>query len=203
MTAASWHDRPPMSLIEAEIPRYGVGLYVGGMEAAGDLALLAEHGITTVVNCAVNLDVNYATEAFPGGRPDAIYGIGAVRYYKLGLIDGPGNPETMVLAGFYLLRGAFEQELPDKRTYPRRARGNVLVNCRGGRSRSVALVALFLHVEMPGRYPTLESALAHVRTRRDLQPDEWFETPKPTLVEAARRAARWIALVEADTKATA
>ena len=203
MTAAPWHDRPPMSLIEAVIPRYGVGLYVGGMEAAGDLALLAGHGMTTVVNCAVNLDVNYATEAFPDGRPDAIYGIGAVRYYKLGLIDGPGNPETMVLAGFYLLRGAFEQELPDKRTYPRRARGNVLVNCRGGRSRSVALVALFLHVEMPERYPTLESALAHVRTRRDLQPDEWFETPKPTLVEAARRAARWIALVEADTKATA
>ena len=137
------------------------------------------------------------------GAPDAIYGIGAVRYYKLGLIDGPGNPETMVLAGFYLLRGAFEQELPDKHTYPRRERGNVLVNCRGGRSRSVALVALFLHVEMPERYPTLESALAHVRTQRDLQPDEWFETPKPTLVEAARRAARWIALVEADTKATA
>ena len=34
MTAAPWHDRPPMSLIEAVIPRYGVGLYVGGMEAA-------------------------------------------------------------------------------------------------------------------------------------------------------------------------
>ena len=90
------------------------------------------------------------------GRADAIYGIGAVRYYKLGLIDGPGNPETMMLAGFYLLRGAFEQELPDKHTYPRRERGNVLVNCRGGRSRSVALVALFLHVEMPERYPTLD-----------------------------------------------
>ena len=72
-----------------------------------------------------------------------------MRYYKLGLIDGPGNPETMMLAGFYLLRGAFEQQLPEKATYPRRARGNVLVNCRGGRSRSVALVALFLAVEMP------------------------------------------------------
>jgi hypothetical protein len=204
MSAAPRHERPLLSLIEPTIPRYGVGLYIGGMEAAGDLGMLAANGITTVVNCAVNLDVNYATEAFPeGSPPDAIYGIGAVRYYKLGLIDGPGNPETMVLAGFYLLRGAFEQELPDRRTYPRRERGNVLVNCRGGRSRSVALVALFLHVEMPDRYPTLEHALAHVRARRDLRPDEWFETPKPMLVAAAHRAAGWIALIDADARATA
>ena len=72
-----------------------------------------------------------------------------------------------MLAGFYLLRGAFEQRLPEKHTYPRRERGHMLVNCRGGRSRSVALVALFLHVEMPERYPTLDDALAHVRARRD------------------------------------
>jgi hypothetical protein len=204
MTGAPRHERPHLSLIEPVIPRYGVGLYVGGMEAAGDLALLARHGITTVVNCAVNLDVNYATEPFPDAAAEAaLYGIGAVRYYKLGLIDGPGNPETMVLAGFYLLRGAFEQELPEKATYPRRERGNVLVNCRGGRSRSVALVALFLHVEMPDRYPTLDAALAQVRERRDLRPDEWFETPKPMLVEAARRAARWIALIDAEARAPA
>ena len=77
----------------------------------------------------------------------------------------------------------------------------MLVNCRGGRSRSVALVG-FLHVEMPERYPTLESALAHVRTQRDLQPDEWFETPKPTSSGGASsrsldRTGR------ADTRATA
>ena len=204
MSRAPRHDRPHLRLIEPVIPRYGVGLYVGGMEAAGDLGSLAAHGISTVVNCAVNLDVNYATEAFPDGAPaDAIYGIGAVRYYKLGLIDGPGNPETMVLAGFYLLRGAFEQELPDRPTYPRRERGNVLVNCRGGRSRSVALVALFLHVEMPDVYPTLDAAIAHVRSKRDLQPEEWFETPKPMLVEAARRALTWITLIDAEARATA
>ena len=47
------------------------------MEGAGDLGLLAAHGITTVVNCAVNLDLNYATAPFPEA-PDAyaIYGIG-------------------------------------------------------------------------------------------------------------------------------
>ena len=139
--AAPRHDRPLLSLIEPVVPRYGVGIYVSGMEGAGDLPLLAGHEITTVMNCAVNLDLNYATEPFPDHElQHPLYGIGAVRYYKLGLIDGPGNPETMMLAGFYLLRGAFEQQLPEKATYPRRVRGNVLVNCRGGRSRSVALV---------------------------------------------------------------
>jgi hypothetical protein len=42
-----------------------------------------------------------------------------------------------------------------------------------------------------------------VRARRALEPDEWFETPKPMLVEAARRAAGWIALIDAEARATA
>jgi hypothetical protein len=191
------YDRPPLSVIEERIPRYGVDIYVGGMEAAGDLDLLATRGITTVVNCAVNLDLNYATAPFPDAADqNGIYGVGAVRYYKLGLVDGHGNPETMMLAGFFMLRVALAQELPDKQSYPRRERGNVLVNCRAGRSRSVALVALFLHVEMPEKFPTLDVALNHVRQKRDLRLDEWFETPKPVLVDAARRAREWIALIE-------
>ncbi|MEO5325390.1 dual specificity protein phosphatase [Mesorhizobium sp. CC13] len=191
------HERPALSLIERDIAGYGVDIYVGGMEGAGDLAALAQRNITTVVNCAVNLDFNYATERFDEGEgADAIYGVGAVRYYKLGLIDGHGNPETMMLSGFYLLRGAFSQELPDKRTYRRREKGNVLVNCRGGRSRSVTLVALFLHVEMPEKFPTLDAALDHVRTQRELRRDEWFEAPKPMLIEAARKARRWIAMID-------
>lgn len=191
------YERPTISLIEQHLPRYGVDIYIGGMEGAGDLDLLREKSITTVVNCAVNLDFNYATEPFNEGEPsDVIYGVGAVRYYKLGLIDGHGNPETMLLSGFYLLRGAFTQELPDRGTYRRRERGNVLVNCRGGRSRSVTLVALFLHVEMPDRFPTLDDALHHVRVKRELRPDEWFETPKPMLIAAARKAREWIAMID-------
>ncbi len=119
-----------------------------------------------------------------------------MRYYKLGLVDGEGNPETMMLASFYLLRGAFSQKLPERPSYPRRDQGNVLVNCRAGRSRSVALVSLFLHVEMPEKFPTLDIAIDHVRSRRELRQDEWFETPKPMLVEAARRARDWIARIE-------
>jgi hypothetical protein len=197
MNASPRYDRPNLSLIEPDLPGYGVDLFIGGMEGAGDLVGLRERNITTVVNCAVNLDFNYAVSPFPEeANPDAIYGIGAVRYYKLGLIDGDGNPETMMLAGFYMLRGALSQKLPERPTYPRREKGNVLVNCRGGRSRSVALVALFLHIEARAKYPTLDSALDHVRARRELRPDEWFETPKPMLVDAARRAAEWIALID-------
>jgi hypothetical protein len=195
------YERPPLSLIESGLPRHGVDLYVGGALAAGDPALLAAHGITTVINCAVNLDINYATIA-----PEAeglLHGQTPIRYYKLGLVDGEGNPATMMLAGFYILRGALEQKLPEKASYQWQARGNVLINCRAGRSRSVILAALFLHVEMPDRFPTLETALDHVRTRRELQPDEWFETPKPVLVAAARRAAEWIAMIDGGQPAAA
>lgn len=197
MNVSPRYDRPNISLIEPNLPGYGVDLFIGGMEGAGDLAELRERNITTVVNCAVNLDFNYAVSPFPQeANPDAIYGIGAVRYYKLGLIDGDGNPETMMLAGFYMLRGALSQKLPERPTYPRREKGNLLVNCRGGRSRSVSLVALFLHIEARAKYPTFDSALDHVRTMRELRQDEWFETPKPMLVDAARRAAEWITLID-------
>lgn len=197
MNVSPRYDRPNISLIEPNLPGYGVDLFIGGMEGAGNLAELRERNITTVVNCAVNLDFNYAVSTFPQeANPDAIYGIGAVRYYKLGLIDGDGNPETMMLAGFYMLRGALSQKLPERPTYPRREKGNLLVNCRGGRSRSVSLVALFLHIEARAKYPTFDSALDHVRTMRELRQDEWFETPKPMLVDAARRAAEWITLID-------
>jgi hypothetical protein len=190
------YDRPPLSLIEAGLPRYGVDLYVGGQEAAGDPALLGTRNITTVVNCAVNLDLNYAILA--SEVPGLVHGQGAIRYYKVGLVDGHGNPATMMLAGFFLLRGALDQKLPEKPSYQWQARGNVLVNCRAGRSRSVALAGLFLHVEMPERFPTLEDALDHVRERRELRRDEWFETPKPMLIAAARRARDWIAMIDSD-----
>ncbi|MFD1943271.1 dual specificity protein phosphatase family protein [Paradevosia shaoguanensis] len=197
------YDRPPISLIESDIHPYGISLYVGGMEGASDLDLLKASGISTVVNCAVNLDFNYVSEPLSPVEQPIDYGYGDIRYYKLGLIDGPGNPETMFVAGYYLLRGALDQVLPERHTYPRRERGNVLVNCRGGRSRSVALTALFLHLQLPDRYPRLEDALDRVREKRELRRDEWFETPKPMLVDSIRRAARWVRMIESDRKDTA
>jgi hypothetical protein len=196
------HDRPLISRVYETLPGYGVDLYVGGREGASDIGLLRAHGISTVLNCAVNLDFNYVAE------PDAVshdsrvgYGPALIRYYKLGIVDGPGNPETMMLAGYYQLRGAFDQVMPDKPSYPLRDRGHVLVNCRAGRSRSVILAALFLHLHLPTEFPTLEAAIDHVRVQRRLMPDEWHETPKPMLIAAARSTARWVKLVEAERAA--
>ena len=191
------HPRPAISLIAEGLPPYRAKLYIGDTEGARNLALLKELGISTVVNCAVNLDINYVTEPSIAAADQLLAaGTGAIRSYKLGLVDGPGNPETMMLAGYYLLHGAVHQELPDKESYPRRERGNVLVHCRGGRSRSVALVALYLHMQLSDRFPDLEAALAHIRRHRELHPDEWFETPKPMLLDAVKRAAGWIRRID-------
>ena len=157
--------------------------------------LLRRHGITTVVNCAVNLDINLVRAAQEEGDRRAV-GYGDIRYYKLGLIDGEGSPDTMMLGAYYILDGALRQTMPKRETYPFADGGNVLVNCRSGRSRSVSLVALFLHKQQPDLYPTIDDALAVIRTKRELRPDEWFETPKPMLYAAARRASDWIDMVE-------
>lgn len=187
------YDRPDISLIEDRLEPYGVAIYIGGREAMSNPDLLREHGITTVLNCAVNLDVNLVATPDPE-MDDAhlTYGFGPYRYYKLGLVDGAGNAQTMMLAGYYQLLGALSQILPERASYPLRERGNVLVNCRGGRSRSVALVSLLLHKQMPDQYPTLDAALHHVRLCRELRPDEWFEAPKQVLVDAASAASDWI-----------
>ncbi|MBL8831415.1 MAG: dual specificity protein phosphatase family protein [Rhodospirillales bacterium] len=193
------HARPAISLIVEGLKPHGAKLYIGDTDAARDLPLLREHGIAVVINCAVNLDINYVADpAHPGTETLFAAGTGPIRAYKLGLIDGPGNPITMLLAGYYLMSGAMRQEFPDKPSYPRRERGNILVHCRGGRSRSVALVALYLHIELPGRFPTMDSAIAHIRQYRELHPDEWFETPNPLLLAAAVRSAGWIRQIDAE-----
>lgn len=183
-------EHPTISLIEADLQPGGFSMYIGGAAAARDVALLREHNIAVVVNCAINLDINYVTEPNePAEGEKCAHGTGPVRTFKLGLVDGPGNPEFMLLGGFLLLDGAMRQELPIKRSYPLRDRGNVLVHCRGGRSRSTILVALYLHLHRPDKFPDLDQAIAHVREKRSLHPDEWYSAPKPVLIDAARRAA--------------
>jgi hypothetical protein len=189
------HARPAISLIAEGLGPHHAALYIGGSDGASDAGLLRQHGIATIVNCAVNLDINLVRTAAEAGDRLAV-GHGDIRYYKLGLIDGEGNPDTMMLGAYYILDGALRQTMPKRDSYPFADGGNVLVNCRGGRSRSVALVALFLHKQQPHLYPSLDDALAVIRAKRDLRPDEWFETPKPVLYAAARRASRWIDMVE-------
>ena len=189
------YTRPAVSLIAEGLGPHGASLYIGGSDGARDLGLLRRKGITTVVNCAVNLDINFV-HAVAGGEDLCAAGYADIRYYKLGLIDGEGSPDTMMLGAYYILDGALRQTMPKRETYPFPDGGNVLVNCRSGRSRSVSLVALFLHKQKPNLYPTLDHAVAVIREKRELRPDEWFETPKPMLYAAARRASEWIDMIE-------
>ncbi|MNL48870.1 hypothetical protein D3C87_1717560 [compost metagenome] len=87
--------------------------------------------------------------------------------------------------------------LPEKPSYPRREMGNILINCRGGRSRSVIVVSLFLHLTLPAEFPTLDAAIAFVRDRRGLPENEWYKAPKAVLIESAERAAGWAKMIEA------
>lgn len=188
-----------LSLIYENHPTYGVDIFISGKEGASNVPLLRENGITTVVNCAVNLDFNFvADDDAVTDHRGSPFGSGAIRYYKIGLVDGPGNPDTQMVAAHYILKAAFEQILPERPSYPRRERGNVLVNCRGGRSRSVVVVALFLHLSLPVEFPTLQDAVDHVRAKRELFPDEWHKAPKPMLIAAADRASNWIRLIDAE-----
>lgn len=177
--------RPPISLIE-RLPQWDVDILIGDSRALASPAILTEHGVTTVINCAVNLDVNLV--AGEAAKDELVCGHAGVRYYKIGLIDGAGNPLDQMIGAYFILRAALDQVMPERPSYPNKARGNVMVNCRGGRSRSVTLVAVFLHLEMPDRYPSLEAAIDHIRDKRLLREEEWHETPKPSLMAAARHA---------------
>ena len=191
------HHHPQISLIESGLDPHNFDLFIGGTDAARDIGLLRKHNIEIVVNCAVNLDINYVTE--PNEAADGVrcaHGTGPVRTFKFGLVDGDGNSDHMMLAGYFLLDGAVRQQIPEKQSYPRRGQGNVLVHCRGGRSRSPALVALYLHLQRPDKYPTLDAALAHVREKRQLLPEKWSTAPKAVLVDAARRAADMVSVLE-------
>ena len=182
-----------ISLIESGVEPDGCQIFIGGTDAARDIGLLRRRNIAVVVNCTINLDINYVLDpAEPAKGDSCACGVGPLRVIKLGWVDGPGNTEDMILGGYYLLDGALRQKIPNKDTYPRQEKGNVLVHCRGGRSRSTALVALFLHLDRPEKFPTLDCALEHVRKKRGLSPDEWPTAPKPVLVQAARRAAECV-----------
>ncbi|RBO78449.1 dual specificity protein phosphatase family protein [Marinomonas aquiplantarum] len=183
--------RAPLHLIHKNFLGRNIDLYIGNKQAASDPELLSQHGIGTVFNCAVNLDINLVTTQDPLSKV-LPFGWSPVRYYKLGIVDGPGNPHPMMLAGYYQLRSLIDQELPNKPSYPWKETGNILINCRGGRSRSVTLTALLLHLDEAETYPSLEDAIAHIREARQLIKEEWPEAPKQVLVDAAHWAAEQV-----------
>jgi myo-inositol-1(or 4)-monophosphatase len=85
------YPRPPISLIAEDFPGWGVDIYIGGSKGVSDAALLAEHDIGMVINCAINLDIDWVT-CRSRQRAHLSHGSGPVRYYKLGLSMATATP---------------------------------------------------------------------------------------------------------------
>ncbi|MDQ7775115.1 MAG: protein phosphatase [Paracoccus aminovorans] len=149
-------------------------LHVGNLTAACDGPALLAAGITAALNVSLNVD------AAPLQLPDGTH----LRRAKVGLIDGPGNTPAHLAAAVLALEGLVTQASPGKPGYPAHRAGHVLVHCRGGRSRSVAVLATYLHLRAPGAFPTLDGALAHIRRARG-NPDRY---PLPPMLDLARAA---------------
>lgn len=158
-----------------------VSLYVGDQIGASDDALLRQHNIMNVLNCAVNCDINYVDETLdltPGGA-NREFGYAPVRTAKIGMIDGDGNDPMLMFAAVHMLHGMLHQTFPKKKSYPLKNPGNILVHCRGGRSRSVAVVALYLNHMFPARWPDLNLLIDEIREKRGIPREEFDRVPTP------------------------
>ncbi|MFS8049236.1 protein phosphatase [Rhizobium sp. BR 314] len=187
---------PAITLIAQVLGPFEAALFIDGGASASDIGLLRQHQITTVLNRAVNLDINHV-QAHRATAEVRASGYGDIRINKVGIIDGEGSPGAMVLDACHILDGALRQTIPKREIYPFPDGGNVLASCRSGRRRSVSPVASLLHKQPPHFYQTLDHALAAIGERRELAPDDRFETPKSMLYDAIRRASDWIELIEA------
>lgn len=157
-TLETAEDTRPLLIPVHDLPVKGriCRLFVGNLPGASDPEALAGAGITASLNVSLNIDVA------PLQLADGTH----MRRAKVGLIDGPGNSPAHLAAAVLALEGLVTQASPGKPHYPAHHAGNVLVNCRGGRSRSVTVLALYLHLKDPTAFPDLDDALAHIRQLR-------------------------------------
>ncbi|MBB4120144.1 dual specificity protein phosphatase family protein [Martelella radicis] len=140
-------------------------LFLGNLAAAEDPECLLEAGITETLNVSINM--------FPG--PLTLSDGTHIRRYQLGMIDGEGNDPHLLAAAVYTVEGLMRGYVPAKPHYPKHRKGHVLVHCRGGRSRSVALIALWLSSFARDAFESFDAALAHLRALRGL--DENYPLP--------------------------
>ncbi|MFC3073455.1 dual specificity protein phosphatase family protein [Shinella pollutisoli] len=166
----------------------GATLYIGNRVAAADGRLLLRHGITSTMNLAVNIEMP------PLVLPDGTH----VRRTQIGLIDGPGNVPQHLLAAVLALHGMAEQASPGKSHYPAHRSGNVLVHCRGGRSRSATVITLYLHLFHRAGFPTFDEALRHVRKIRGLDRTQ----PQPAMLDLAGNVLELLAVDRLDPRST-
>ena len=181
MNAPVFTVKPPLSPVAHNIGPARVTLYVGDQMAAADPELLVDHGITAVLNCAYDLDINYVggAGAMHAGTSAVPFGMAPFRVAKVGLIDGPGNPPALLAAACHALDGLLHQESPTSGRATPFVQGNVLVHCRAGLSRSVTVAALYLHLKHRDRWPVYEDALDQVRLRRGFASTEYSLAPTP------------------------
>ncbi len=151
-----------------------LALFIGNEVAANNASLLQEAGITSTINIAIN---RYLP---PLNLTDGT----AIRRTQIGLIDGHGNHPMHLAAAVMALYGVLDQDSPGKPHYPAHKRGNVLVNCRGGRSRSLTVLALYLHWTDEARFPTLDEAINHIRILRRMSDTH----PLPGMIALAKQA---------------
>ena len=171
----------PLTHLADSIGDDNVSLYIGDQIGASDDKLLRQHKIINVLNCAVNCDINYVDETLdltPGGT-NRVFGFAPVRTAKIGMIDGDGNDPILMFAAVHLLHGMLHQTFPEKKSYPVKQSGNVLIHCRGGRSRSVAVAALYLNHMFPGRWPNLNDLIDEIRHKRGIPLNEFDRVPTP------------------------
>ena len=155
------------------------GVFLGNLAAAVDAGTLARQGITQTLNLAVNADPPPLT--LPDGT--------LVRRAKIGLIDGPGNHPVHLAAAVLAIEGMLAQTAPGKPSYGAHRPGPLLVHCRGGRSRSVVVTALWLARTDPRAWAEATEAVEMLRRLRTLGPEQ----PDAAMLAAMEGARRLLA----------
>ena len=168
-------DRPLLFPVIDGFGPHAKTLFLGNLAAAEDAGCLLGAGITETLNVSINM--------FPG--PLTLSDGTHIRRYQIGMIDGAGNDPHLLAAAVYTVEGLMRGYVPAKPHYPKHRKGNVLVHCRGGRSRSVALIALWLSAFAADRFASLERALAHLRQLRGLT-DSYPLPPMLALADEVR-----------------
>lgn len=172
--AEARQDAVPVLLPVVDAPGPGLDrLWLGNLTAVEDPQAMDRAGATASLNLAINI--------FPG--PLTLPDGSMVRRYQLGMIDGAGNAPEMLAAAVMLIDALAAGHMPGKPHYPPHRPGGLVVHCRGGRSRSVTVLALWLHLRRGADFPTLTAALDHMRGVRGLG----GEHPLPPMIALAQQ----------------
>ncbi|WP_176084577.1 dual specificity protein phosphatase [Martelella sp. HB161492] len=169
-------DRPLLFPVVQQVGPHGKTLYLGNLAAAENADCLFDAGITETLNVSINMFV------LPLMLKDGVH----IRRHQIGMIDGAGNNAYLMAAAVYLIEALMRGYVPAKPHYPKHRPGHILVHCRGGRSRSVALIALWLSRFMTADFADFEIALGYLRRLRGLD-DSYPLAPMLALADEVQR----------------